>query len=181
MAKYGTLEREQVPTYGHPEGVTVQAKAAPLVADLEASRKVSGFLGHAANLFCSFCLCNHAEIEELDLGDWDERDCELVHQQAEAWLNEPTKARRAILETANGVRWTSLFRLNYWDPTKHVVLGYMHNWLEGILQHHLRNLWVLVAKLWINRGSRTFRPRNSGPIQTYLTLQMNSLICLKRN
>lgn len=141
MTKYGTPEGEQVPTYGHPEGVTVQAKAAPLVADLEASRKVSGFLGHAANLFCSFCLCNHAEIEELDLGDWDERDCELVRQQAEAWLNEPTKAHRAILQTANGVRWTSLFRLNYWDPTKHVVLGYMHNWLEGILQHHLRNLW----------------------------------------
>jgi hypothetical protein len=24
---------------------------------------------------------------------------------------------------------------------KHVILGFMHNWLEGILQHHLRTLW----------------------------------------
>ena len=41
----------------------------------------------------------------------------------------------------NGVRWSLLHRLPYWDPVKHVVLGFMHNWLEGILQHHLRILW----------------------------------------
>ncbi|KAJ6779223.1 hypothetical protein DFH09DRAFT_992899, partial [Mycena vulgaris] len=28
-----------------------------------------------------------------------------------------------------------------WDPVKHVILGFMHNWLEGVLQRHLRVLW----------------------------------------
>ncbi len=35
----------------------------------------------------------------------------------------------------------SLHRLSYWDPVKHVMLGYMHNWLEGVLMQHLRVLW----------------------------------------
>ena len=40
-----------------------------------------------------------------------------------------------------GVRWSLLHRLSYWDPVKHVILSFMHNWLEGILQHHLCILW----------------------------------------
>ncbi|KNZ61771.1 hypothetical protein VP01_135g7 [Puccinia sorghi] len=30
---------------------------------------------------------------------------------------------------------------SYWNPTQHVVLGAMHNWLEGILQSHFRYHW----------------------------------------
>ncbi|KZV59036.1 hypothetical protein PENSPDRAFT_672638 [Peniophora sp. CONT] len=31
--------------------------------------------------------------------------------------------------------------MSTWDPVAHVLLGYMQNWLEGILQHQLRDLW----------------------------------------
>ncbi len=31
--------------------------------------------------------------------------------------------------------------LPYWDPVLHVTLGFMHNFLEGVLQHQLRELW----------------------------------------
>ncbi|KAF9471292.1 hypothetical protein BDN70DRAFT_977179, partial [Pholiota conissans] len=108
--EYSTALGKNVPTFYHPdEGVPMQVRVAPLVADLEASRKVAGFLTHAATMFCSFCLL--------------------------------TKTAREALEIASGVRWSPFHHLPYWDPVKHVVLGFMHNWLEGILQHHLRTLW----------------------------------------
>ena len=141
VAKYGSSPGKQIPTCTNPAGAWVQAKIAPLIADLEASRKVSGFLSHAATMFCSFCLCIHEELENLSFSE--PRDSAQVRSQAEAWLNEPVKARRAVMEKENGVRWTSLYRLPYWDPVKHIMLGYMHNWLEGVLQHHLRTLWGL--------------------------------------
>jgi hypothetical protein len=28
-----------------------------------------------------------------------------------------------------------------WDPVRHITLGFMHNWLEGVLQRHLRLFW----------------------------------------
>ena len=52
--------------------------------------------------------------------------------------NENRLTRRC---EANGVKWSALYELNYWNPQKHVVLGYMHNWNEGILKDHLRTMW----------------------------------------
>ena len=54
-----------------------------------------------------------------------------------------TKSGREVQAQETGVRWSLLHRLPYWDPVKHVVLGFMHNWLEGVLQHHLRVLWCI--------------------------------------
>lgn len=41
-----------------------------------------------------------------------------------------------------GTRWSELNRLPYWDPTMNVALGIMHNWYEGVLQHHWRVRWA---------------------------------------
>lgn len=131
----------QIPTFQFPNGVFILAKLAALIADLEASRKVAGFMQHSAKMFCSFCLCDNTYLEDLDFNSWQLRNGAQVRQEAEAWRTERTKAGRQIKEALNGVRWTPLHRLPYWDPVKHVVLGFMHNWLEGILQHHLRTLW----------------------------------------
>ncbi|THU94685.1 hypothetical protein K435DRAFT_899460, partial [Dendrothele bispora CBS 962.96] len=59
-----------------------------------------------------------------------------VKSDARAWKNAKTKTKRQKLATENGVRWTPLHDLPYWDPVHQVVLGMMHNWLEGIL--HIR-------------------------------------------
>ncbi|KAF9455478.1 hypothetical protein BDZ94DRAFT_1366470 [Collybia nuda] len=111
-----------LPAFGHPNGVPVTVKLAPLIADLEGSRKFSGFMTHSATCFCSFCLSN-------------------VRNEANTWLNTVTKTGRNAQAKKTGVRWTPLHRLAYWDPVQHIVLGYMHNWLEGILKYHLRMIW----------------------------------------
>lgn len=70
-----------------------------------------------------------------------------MHQQAAEWKEAETLKEKERLEKLSGVRWTALHELPYWDPVRHVVLGFMHNWLEGILQHHLRVLWGVGRKV----------------------------------
>ncbi|KAF8223409.1 hypothetical protein L208DRAFT_1316880, partial [Tricholoma matsutake] len=90
VAKYSVASGQDVVTSRHPNGIPVQAKIAPVIADLEGNWKVSGFLAHA-----------------------------------EAWLSQTTKAGQNALAKSNGVQWTPLHCLPYWDPVKHVVLGFM--------------------------------------------------------
>ena len=68
--KYSTTPHLLIPTCCKPGGVEVDIKVAPLVADLEGSCKVGGFLTMAAIMFCTFCLCTHAQLEELDISSW---------------------------------------------------------------------------------------------------------------
>ncbi|KAL1738962.1 hypothetical protein HDZ31DRAFT_77951, partial [Schizophyllum fasciatum] len=127
IARYHAPGRH-VKAYGHPEHVVVTA-----------SRKVSGYLAHSADLFCSYCLCHSSEVDSL--ASHVARDAGAVLAQATEWKLATTKKERKRLATTNGVRWTPIFSLPYYDPTRHVILGFMHNWLEGVLKHHLRNLY----------------------------------------
>lgn len=130
-----------LPTHDSPDGANVRVRIAPLLADTPARSLFSGFLSTAAIHFCAFCHCTNDEVERLDLKNWTLREGAEVKSQARDWKAMLTKSAKEAAEKKNGVRWTSFHRLPYWDPVKHVVLGYMHNWLEGVLEDHLRVLW----------------------------------------
>ena len=68
--KYSTAPHPLVPICCKPGGVEVDVKVAPLVADLEGSCKVGGFLTMATIMFCTFCLCTQAQLEDLNLLGW---------------------------------------------------------------------------------------------------------------
>ncbi|KAL1671098.1 hypothetical protein EV122DRAFT_227114, partial [Schizophyllum commune] len=104
---------QRIVTFRHPDGVMVTAKSIPLIMDMQASKKFTGFTSHALT----------------------------VRAQATTWLQADTKQERESLAREHGVRWTPIYDLDYYDPVRHVVIGFMHNWLEGICQHHLRDLW----------------------------------------
>ena len=131
------LPRKVLPTDHNPQGTAVAAWLIPLLADLQAIHKVSGFVSHAAGLFCSFCKCHHDDIENLDHHNWELRCGTEVHTQAQEWYNLTTIKAKIALTKETGVRWTPLHDLPYWDPVQYVILGFMHNFLEGILQYHL--------------------------------------------
>ncbi|KLO08882.1 hypothetical protein SCHPADRAFT_834775 [Schizopora paradoxa] len=141
VALFGDALGVAIPTFLHPEEVFVRARIAPVLADSPARSLISGFLGHAAKYFCAFCKCTADQMGSLDLGDFEPRNGTEVKADALKWKMTVTKNRKETLEGKNGIRWTYLHTLDYWDPVKHVVLGFMHNWLEGILEHHLRVLW----------------------------------------
>ncbi|KZV59474.1 hypothetical protein PENSPDRAFT_678949 [Peniophora sp. CONT] len=131
----------QVPTFRYPLGTLIQLRVAPLIADIEAVRKAAGFMSHSAKLFCSFCELTSDHIEELDSSKWKLRSGAQVRVEAEKWRSLTTKAAREAQAKSTGVRWTPFYLLGSWNSVEHVMLGYMHNWLEGVLKHQLRNLW----------------------------------------
>lgn len=126
-----------IPTPRLPNGAPVTVFALMLIADLLAIRKAGGFLSVKANFPCSYCLCPQDGIQGVDL-IWEFRNPEVVRTQAATWRASTTKKEKESRATANGVRWTPLHDLPYWNPISQLLLGFMHNWLEGVLEEHLR-------------------------------------------
>jgi hypothetical protein len=176
VLKYSVTPGKHVPTFQHPEGIPMQIKIAPLIADLEASRKASGFMAHGATFFCSICLCTSNQVEDLNLQSWTLRKGAEVWEQAQVWLNIATKGGREVQAQATGVRWSPLHSLPYWDPVKHVMLGFMHNWLEGILKHQLHMLWGIGPE----ETQKVDEEIKSGLMQMYLSLQVSLMTYFKR-
>ncbi|THV04660.1 hypothetical protein K435DRAFT_571525, partial [Dendrothele bispora CBS 962.96] len=115
-----------IQTHLHPGGTPIRVAVLPFIADLQAIRKITGFLSHNANLFCSWCLCPNSDKECLDLSKWRLRNPDEVREQMKQWWELRTKTARKQLETRNGVRWTPLHDLPYYNAVWHVVLGFMH-------------------------------------------------------
>ncbi|KLO10373.1 hypothetical protein SCHPADRAFT_809911, partial [Schizopora paradoxa] len=130
-----------LPTHMFPEGIRVRIRIAPVIADSPARALYTGFTGHSATYPCGFCTVHMDDIDKVDPPAWATRDGHQVRFQALVWKGKRSPKAREDEVKKNGVRWTSLHSLAYWDPVKHVVLGVMHNWLEGILEDQLRDLW----------------------------------------
>jgi len=128
-------------TYRHPGGIRKRAAILPGIGDLLAIRKAMGFAAVRSHNFCSFCKLRYSEIGSLDYAKWQPRVGLEVLQAALEWKEATTKKTRKEIFDKHGVRWSSLNRLAYRDPVRHTVLGLMHNWIEGILQHHVRVRW----------------------------------------
>ncbi|KAF8156324.1 hypothetical protein K438DRAFT_1777567 [Mycena galopus ATCC 62051] len=135
-----------IKTHYRPDGVHVPTRIIPLLADLGGAREAGGFLSHKANCFCSYCKLLRANKDNLDIQSWTKRTMEEVREQAKQWRDAKTIKDRTALERKFGVRWCSFHRTSYWDPVRHIILGFLHNWLEGVLQHQLRQLWGIGRK-----------------------------------
>ena len=81
-----------------------------------------------------------------------------------------------------GVRWSSLWRLPYWDPAHQLVVDFMHCLLLGLAQAHFRKylgLTSTIAKSSVSKVKRrpafkqNFHPINElpGPLTKDLTAQ----------
>lgn len=109
-----------------------------LVCNLPGARKVNKNLSHSANMFCSICRLKKKDISNLDERSWQRQSQEEHLAAAFAWRDAQSAAERRQLEAKNGVCWSELLRLPYWEPTQYVVPNGMHNLLLGIVQHHFR-------------------------------------------
>jgi hypothetical protein len=132
-------------TSAFPLGRLVRAIIGPLVADLPASRKVAGFLGHGANLFCSFCQLPSFNICNFDKSTWKRHTWEDHIRYATAWRNAGSLSTREAIAKAYGVRWSQLLELEYWNPLIFATLDSMHNLFLGDLQNHVRSVWGVDA------------------------------------
>lgn len=139
MARFDYLYRvgKTFRTYRHPEGRHIRVAILPAIGDLLAMRKALGFAGVGSHRhFCSFCTLHKKDIEELDTSKFIPRDGTDAKIAAQDWHDASCKKEKTDTFKKKGVRWSALHLLGYRDPVKHTILGLMHNWIEGILQHH---------------------------------------------
>ncbi|KAJ3528879.1 hypothetical protein NM688_g7934 [Phlebia brevispora] len=125
-------------TAKYEQGRRVFCLLVPLISDAPASKKISGMTSHSATLFCSLCRLPRADINNLDEQSWERITPEQHRQLADRWRQAESKAEQDRLLKQNGIRWSELLRLPYWDPTRFIIIDPMHNLLLGLIQFHCR-------------------------------------------
>jgi hypothetical protein len=132
-------------TAGHQHGRLARCAIVIGVCDLPAARKLASLAPHGHMIFCSTCNCWHAldaagrPIKDLDFlrrrtdhQEWERRNVAELRSAAERWRTAATEAEQEAIFDSTGVRWSELWRLPYWDPTRMLVVDAMHCLLEGL-------------------------------------------------
>lgn len=128
-------------TLCHPHGRCVRGAVIPLVCDLPAAKQMSGHASHSNHNFCSFCLLQREDMDNLDYHSWKSRSWAEHLDIAKQWRDAQSEKARADLYVKHGVRWSELLRLPYWDPTKFTVVDSMHAFFLGLFKRHCREVW----------------------------------------
>jgi hypothetical protein len=112
--------------------------------DLPGARKVSGMAGVNSHFYCTVCTGrDRHNIYNVDFDQWQRRNVDELRSHAEAWRDAQTLGDRSRILNNHGVRWSELWRLPYWDPTRMLVIDSMHCLLEGLVHYHCRRVLEL--------------------------------------
>lgn len=115
-----------------------------VAADLPAIRKVTQFLSHKADYGCSRCKFS-AKREPGTAGasgrmsyyapsDCEPRSHKEVNRQADKFRKAGTKSEGAKIAQRNGVRYSQLLRLPYFDIVRMTTVDPMHAFLLGMVK-----------------------------------------------
>ena len=127
-------------------GAVVEAGILLSINDMPAARKIAGLQGHMSGLICSRCqLRGKNQIYNTDHSLCVPRDVEELRHWSRAYKEAQTLSERKNIFENHGVRWSSLWLLDYWDPTRMLVVDAMHCILEGVVHYHCRHVLRLDA------------------------------------
>ena len=119
-----------------------------VAADVPASRKVCGFLGHAGVLGCSKCMKNFPghlgsrDYSGFDRSCWPLCNNELHRRNVSCIQKSTTITQQTELESKLGCRYSALLELPYFDPVRMTIIDPMHNMFLGTTKHMLKNIWM---------------------------------------
>lgn len=133
-------------TFAHRHGRDARAVIIPLVCDSLAARQMAGFTPVTSTLFCTCCDLPLRDIENIDRTTWPRKDWETHRARAEQWKSATSAEERIRLAKENGVRWSPLLNLPYWNPVLFTVIDSMHNLYLGLIQNHCRVIWGIDVK-----------------------------------
>ena len=114
--------------------------------DIPASRKLCGFLGHAATKGCNKCMKSfEGGVGEKNYGgfnsdEWEMRNSEDHRKIVNKIVSTKTKTHRENLEKTFGVRYSVLLNLEYFDPIRMTIIDPMHNLFLGTAKKML-HIW----------------------------------------
>jgi len=133
-------------TANYPSGKLTHSAIIVDVSDLPAARQTSQTANHNSHHYCSVCHCYHKSTRcNTDIHDpkWRPKDPDILRAKAEAWRNASSRKDQEKIFSANGMRWSELWRLPYWDPSRMLVVNSMHCLLEGVAHLHFRKILKL--------------------------------------
>ena len=141
-------------------GICLKSAASPLLSeryrcavlcvacDIPASRKVGVVLAHSGRKGCNKCLVDFPSMFSseadrnsiLNVGPAREND---IHREIVAdVLTAPTRQDRGRTQLGNGVRYSELLRLPYYQPIQFVVLDPLHNLFVDSAKTFLKDIWT---------------------------------------
>ncbi|KAJ3990823.1 hypothetical protein F5050DRAFT_1700986 [Lentinula boryana] len=99
-----------------------------------------------STFLCSVCdIRGKDQIYSTDHEQWIRRDVNELRKWARAYKNAQTLAKHKEIFETYSVQWSSLWLLEYWDPTTMLVIDAMHCILEGLVHYHCRHMLRLDA------------------------------------
>ena len=123
-----------------PQGRRARAALVPVICDILGARQVAGLGAHNHTyILCHVCDIKSDEVECTDT--FPPRDLHAHRAAATAWRDASSTLEREQLFKTNGIRWSELLRLPYWNPFLYLVVDTMHNLYLGLLQRHIRDFW----------------------------------------
>jgi hypothetical protein len=129
------------------KGRVSRSAIAAAVNDLPGGRKVAAMASHNSHHYCFICNTKGlANLGNHNCRDWLRKDPQEIRRHAEEWRDATTSAEKNRIFGEYGVRWSSMWRLSYWDPTRQLVIDAMHCVLEGMVQYHCRYVLLLTNK-----------------------------------
>lgn len=114
--------------------------------DIPASRKLCGFLGHAATKGCNKCMksfeggVSEKNYGGFDVSSWELRNLRSHCEAVKKIVRCKTKTNRERLEKEYGVRYSVLLELDYFDAVRMTVIDPMHNLFLGTAKRMI-SLW----------------------------------------
>jgi hypothetical protein len=130
----------------HPNGRTTRSAIVAAVNDLPGARKVSAFAGIGSHFYCTVCECyDKTTLGRHDHNKWKKHDNAEMRRHAERWKNASSSAERETIFQKHGIRWSEMWRIPYWDPSRQLVIDMMHCILEGLVEDHVRDNLALTT------------------------------------
>ena len=129
-------------------GKIVKAALLVVTADMPALRKISQFLGHKADLGCSRCMFK-AERDPTKKGASGKmsyytpvaaqsRTHAQVLDQAKEYQSASSQAAAREIQKKNGVRYSELVHLPYFDMVRMLITDPMHTFYLGMVQNEVK-------------------------------------------
>ena len=124
-----------------------------IACDVPAGRKLCGFLSHSSPRGCSRCDCWYETVPNpkggpykilwnTPMGDSNGVFLHRTRQEhmdyGKQWRKADTPAERKAISKNTGFRWTPLLLLEYFDPSRMLVLDPLHNIWEGLFKDLLK-------------------------------------------
>jgi len=131
----------------YPHGRTVRSAIVMEVCDLMGARSLAGLMAVKSRHPCSVCdLPSLGDVKRHDYEAWQKRDVDEMRRLAKLWQSAATLEEQDKLYEEHGVRYSVLWELGYWDPTRQLVVDPMHCVYENMVPFHVRRVLQISAE-----------------------------------